>query len=238
MRLSKYLEKIPGFFVGANCLGMLLLAAVLVAGGYYALQYYTHHGEVVHVPDVRGKNAKEAMRVLEEAGLGVEVSDTDYVSTKRPDIILEQSLTAGMTVKPGRVVHLTINAAHPLPKPLPDIADNSSVRQAENLLKSMGFDSIRIEWINGDKEWVYAVKVGGKEVNAGARINADTPIVLIVGNGKLKEVFNGEDNVGETAEYVTDTIPESELGTLGPGDIVLDNPEILVEEPIEDTGKR
>lgn len=238
MRLSKYLEKIPGFFVAANCLGMMLLGAVLVAGGYFALQFYTHHGEEVQVPDVRGRNAQEAMRIIENAGLGVEVSDTDYVATKRPDIILEQSLTAGMTVKPGRVVHLTINAAHPLPKPLPDIADNTSMRQAQSLLKSMGFDKVRIEWINGDKEWVYAVKANGKEVNIGARINADTPITLVVGNGKLKEEFNGEENDGETAEYVTDTIPESELSKLGPGDIVLDNPEILVEEPIDNSDKR
>ena len=89
MRLSKYLEKIPGFFVGANCLGILLLSAVLVAGAYYALQYYTHHGETVTVPDVKEKNVTEAIRILEAAGLDVEVSDTDYVATKRPDIILE-----------------------------------------------------------------------------------------------------------------------------------------------------
>lgn len=237
MRLSKYLDKIPGFLVGANCLGMLLLSAVLVAGGYYALHAYTHHGESVKVPDVRGKNAKEAQRILSDAGLGVEVSDTDYVATKRPDIILEQSLTAGMTVKPGRVVHLTINAAHPLPVPLPDVADNSSMRQAQNLLKSMGFDSVRIEWINGDKEWVYQIKVGGKEVKAGTRVSTDTPIALVVGNGKVKEEFNGEESSGGAAEYVTDTIPESEIGNLGPGDIVLDNPEILVEEPIEEQEK-
>ena len=238
MRLSKYLEKIPGFFVGANCLGMLLLGAILVASGYYALQYYTHHGETVQVPDVRGKDAKEAIRILQDAGLGVEVSDTDFVATKRPDIILEQSLTAGQTVKPGRVVHLTVNASHPLPVPLPDIADNSSMRQAEALLKSLGFDSIHIEWVNGDKEWVYKVKAGGKEIQAGTRISTGTPIALVVGNGKITDKYNGEDNSGETAEYVTDTIPESEIGQLGPGDIVLDNPEILVEEPIEEEGKR
>ncbi len=213
---------------------MLLLAAVLVASGYYALQYYTHHGESVEVPDVRDKNTQEAIRILKDAGLAVEVSDTDYVATKRPDIILEQSLAAGMTVKPGRVVHLTINAAHPLPHALPDIADNSSMRQAQALLTSMGFDSVRVEWRNGDKEWVYAVKVGGKEVTAGTRINTDQIIVLVVGNGKLNETFNGEEATGEIAEYVTDTILESELGTLGPNDIVLDNPEILVEEPLEE----
>lgn len=234
MRLSKYIEKIPGFFVGANCLGMLLLAAILVAGGYYALHIYTHHGESVKVPDVRGKDAREAIRILEHEGLGVEVSDTDYVAAKRPDIILEQSLAPGQTVKPGRMVHLTVNAASPLPVAFPDIADNSSMRQAQALLKSMGFDSVRVEWRNGDKEWVYAVKAGGKEIAAGTRISAGTIISLVVGNGKEVDQYNGQDEDGATAEYVTDTIPESELGTLGPGDIVLDNPEILVEEPIEE----
>ncbi|MBR7028765.1 MAG: PASTA domain-containing protein [Bacteroidaceae bacterium] len=234
MRLSKYLEKIPGFFVGANCLGILLLSAVLVAGAYYVLQYYTHHGETVTVPDVKEKNVTEAIRILEAAGLDVEVSDTDYVATKRPDIILEQSLAAGQVVKPGRMVHLTINAAAPLPVALPDIADNSSMRQAQALLKSMGFDSVRIEWCNGDKEWVYGIKVNGKEVKVGDRISSGSIIALVVGNGKLVEQFNGETSTQEIAEYVTDTIPESELHTLGPNDIVLDNPEVLVEEPIEE----
>ncbi len=237
MRLSKYLEKIPAFFVGANCLGMLLLAGVLVASGYYMLQYYTHHGEAVEVPNVCGKNVKEAIRAIEDAGLSVEVSDTDYVATKQADIILAQSLSPGMTVKPGRMVHLTINAAKPLPKPLPDIADNSSTRQAIALLKAEGFDSVRIEWINGEKDWVYAVKVGGTEVKSGDPVSPGSPIALVVGNGKLKEKFEVTDATDETAEYVTDTILESEIGSLGPGDIVLDNPEILVEEPIEEEGK-
>lgn len=235
MRLSKYLEKIPGFFIGFNCLGIMLLGAVMIAGGYYALQYYTHHGESVTVPDVRGKSAKEAMRILNDAGLGVEVSDTDYVATKRADIILEQSLSAGQVVKPGRVVHLTINASRPLPVPLPDIADNSSRRQAEAQLHAMGFDSIRVEWIDGEREWVYAVKVSGKELKAGEKVSTGSPIALVVGNGQNTESYKGEGNAtGEVAEYITDTIPESQVSSLDPDVIVLDHPEILVEEVIEE----
>ncbi|MBP3227756.1 MAG: PASTA domain-containing protein [Bacteroidaceae bacterium] len=233
MRLSKYLNKIPGLFVGANCLGMLLLSAVLLAVGYYALQSYTHHGETVVVPDVRGKSVKEAERLLRDAGLGVEVSDTDYVAAKRADIILEQSLAAGMTVKPERVVHLTINAAHPLPVPLPDIADNSSTREAQALLASLGFKNVKVETMKGDKNWVYKVKAAGKEVAVGTPLSTDTPISIVVGNGQLVDAYNAETVNGEVTEYVTDTIPESELGKLRDGDIVLDNPEILVEEPID-----
>ena len=39
------------------------------------------------------------------------------------------------------------------------------------------------EYVNGEKDWVYAVKVNGKNVTAGDRVPSDSRITLVVGDG-------------------------------------------------------
>ena len=69
------------------------------------------------------------------------------------------------------------------PFPLPDLADNSSLREAQALLLSMGFKVGDPEYISGEKDWVYGVLVNGKLAQAGDRVPNDAIIVLQVGDG-------------------------------------------------------
>lgn len=173
---------------------MVVLAVLSIIGIYLSLMFYTHHGNTVKVPKVIGKDIKEARALLEEAGLRVVVSDTDYVKKYAADLILDQSVPAGATVKFNRPVFLTINSNQPRQKPLPEIIDGSA-RSAEIKLKSMGFKIGQRKLVPGDEDLVMAVEVGGKRVETGQRISIESPIVLIVGNGEVDEKYNGNDSI-------------------------------------------
>ena len=54
-------------------------------------------------------------------------------------------------------------------------------------LTAMGFRMAPVEHVHGDKEWVYGIKSGGRNVYAGERVSIDVPLVLQVGNGKTEE---------------------------------------------------
>ena len=178
-----------------NCLGIVLASVVLLIGALFFLDSYTRHGDSVEIPDVRGLDEQTAKSKLKAVGLLAEVTDTGYVYRATPYSVLEQSLLPGEKVKPGRTLYLTINADGPRKIALPDVADNCSRREAEDKLKVLGFKLGATEYIVGDPEWVYGIKVNGRDVSAGTRVSVNTPVVLVVGAGGLEEEYNGNDSL-------------------------------------------
>ncbi len=195
MTLSEFFKKIFSGRLWGNCLGMMAAAVLLVVGALVFLHYYTHHGEAITMPDLRGKDAELAVRKLEALGLRGEVADTGYVRSQPGNIVLEQSIAAGEKIKPGRLISLTINSSGSPMVTLPDVADNSSRREAETRLKTLGFKLGAPEYIEGEPDWVYAVKVGGRTMSAGARVSVDQLVTLVIGNGLTEEEFNGNDSL-------------------------------------------
>lgn len=195
MTVKEFFQKLTGRYLWGNLLAMLLTLVVAVVGLFVFLRYYTHHGETIAVPDVRGQRAEVAIRKLEALGMRAEVVDTGYNPREAADVILDQDLLPGYEVKINRLIQLTVNADAPRPVALPDIADNSSLREAKIRLEVLGFRLTPIRRIRGDKDWVYAVEARGKEVRAGERLNVNIPLTLVVGDGAEEEVFNGNDSL-------------------------------------------
>ena len=82
-----------------------------------------------------------------------------------------------------------------------------------------GFKLGEVEYVpSPDRDWVIAVKSNGKNVMAGDLVSVVTPVVLVVGDGKKVEVFNGEEYTKDP-EFKTDTVLVTELGSLGEGDV-------------------
>lgn len=186
-----------------NFLAMIIVTLLLVAGTMVFLNYYTLHDEEVEVPNVSGLSENVAVRKLEALDLRTEVADTGYVYRAAAGSILEQSMPPGSKVKAGRLISLTINADGPRKIALPDIADNCSRRQAEDKLRTLGFKLAATEYVEGDPEWVIAVKVNGKSVQAGTRISLNFPITLVVGEG-VEDEYNGNDSL----DYMLNTSTE------------------------------
>ncbi len=195
MTVKEFYQRITGRYLWGNLLAMLLTLVVVIVGVFVFLNFYTHHGETIAVPDLRGQRTEVAMRKLEALGMRGEVVDTGYNPRELADVILDQDLEPGYQVKVNRLIRLTVNAASPRPVALPDIADNCSLREAKMRLEILGFRLTPIRRIRGDLDWVYAVEARGKEVRKGDKLNVNIPLTLVVGDGAEDEVFNGNDSL-------------------------------------------
>lgn len=195
MTVSDFFKKIFSNILIGNCLGFIIVSFLLTVGGLYYLSVYTKHNESITVPNLVGLNIDEAQAKLEGLGLAMEVADTGYVQKSAPLSILEQAIRPDKEVKEGRIIHVTINANGPRKIAIPDVADNCSRREAEDKFLILGFKLGPIEYIVGDPDWVYGVKVNGKNVNAGTRVSVNQPITLVVGEGGIEEDYNGNDSL-------------------------------------------
>ncbi len=210
MTVKEFYQRITGRYLWGNLLAMLLTLVVVIVGVFVFLNFYTHHGETIAVPDLRGQRTEVAMRKLEALGMRGEVVDTGYNPRELADVILDQDLEPGYQVKVNRLIRLTVNAASPRPVTLPDIADNCSLREAKMRLEILGFRLTPIRRIRGDLDWVYAVEARGKEVRKGDKLNVNIPLTLVVGDGTEDEVFNGNDSL-DRLYFSRDTTSTSKI---------------------------
>lgn len=194
MKPSEFINKFKSKYLWGNLAAMVLVVVALCLGIKFGLDLYTHHGEAIVIPNIVHKSYADAERILDDAGLEIEVTDTGYVRSLPPGCILAQSPDPGETVKAGHVVYVTINSDHSPMIAIPDVIDNSSLREAMAKLTAMGFKLGQPQFVAGEEDWVYGILAGGKHVVAGDRVSIDTPLVLLVGNGQLSE--------GDSIDYV------------------------------------
>lgn len=185
MEFKELASKFRSRMLWINLGAMAAVVFVLIMAAIFGMDLYTHHGERIEIPDVRKHSVENAEKVLGDLGLIVEVTDTGYVKTLPPGAILEQSPHPGSFVKSGRTVFLTINALDTPLLTLPDIIDNTSYREAKAKLTSMGFRLGETQFVTGEKDWLYGVKVKGRNISNGDRVYVDDIVVLVVGNGKI-----------------------------------------------------
>lgn len=194
MTAKDFFKKFTSLYLWGNILAMIVIALLLCLGLKYGLDLYTHHGQTVEVPNIIHKTYNEAEDILDDVMLDIVVSDTDYVKTLPPDCVLEQSPLPGDIVKPGRPVYVKINASHTPEKPIPDVIDNSSLRDCQSKLLAMGFQLGEPELIPGEKEWVYGIKCRGKQLSAGDKVSVEDVLIVQVGDGRR--------DINETVSYV------------------------------------
>ena len=184
MTSSEFINKFKSKYPWGNLAAMALVVVLLCVGVRFGIDLYTHHGEAISIPDVRHKSFADAERILKDAGLPVVVSDTGYVKNLPPDCVLEQSPAPGEKVKSGHVIYVTINSAHSPVITIPDVIDNSSLREAMAKLTAMGFKLGSPQYIPGEEDWVYGILVKGRHVVAGDKVSIDDVLIIQVGNGR------------------------------------------------------
>jgi hypothetical protein len=71
---------------------------------------------------------------------------------------------------------------------VPDIADNSSLRQAESRLRAAGFLLTPHDTIDGELDWGYGIRYNGRELKGEELIPEGATLTLIIGGGDALEV--------------------------------------------------
>ena len=74
---------------------------------------------------------------------------------------------------------------------VPDVADNSSLRQAEARILASGFKLNDIQYVPGEKDWVYGVKYRERMLAIGDKVPMGATLTLMVGDGN-REVLEGD----------------------------------------------
>lgn len=169
---------------------------------------YTRHGEAVVVPNVKGMGVGEAEKIFRNRGLNCVVSDSTYVKDQPAGCILEYNPGAGQKVKEGRTIYLTINTLDIPLQIVPDVADNSSLRQAEARILASGFKLSVIQYVTGEKDWVYGVKYNGRQLTIGEKVPMGATLTLMVGNGAGQQLQGDSLNVEDPASTEQPTSAE------------------------------
>ena len=205
-------KKLLSPIIWGNLLVMALAVVALSIGLWVGLDKYTHHGEEIMVPDVEGKLIGDAEYTLEMLDLVAVVVDSTYNRQLPSGAIMLQQPKGGSKVKSGREIYLTINSRESPTVGLPDIADNCSLREAEDRLRSLGFRLGPVEMVAGDKDWVYGVKCKGRTVMTGERIPTDAVLTLMVGNGvQEEEWFDYDDEEPDSLGTDAEAEPETDV---------------------------
>ena len=169
-----------------NLIAMPVVVIAVILGVLHWLDDYTHHGQSIIVPNVKGLPLKQAEAEFTKKSLKTVVVDSNFVKGMPAGAVLEQKPSSGAKVKTGRTIYLTINTAEMPKVAIPDIIDNSSYRQAEARLRALGFKLTAPEIISGEKDWVYAVKYLEKELTNGEKIPREAVLTLIIGDDEIK----------------------------------------------------
>ena len=204
MTLKEFFSFRTNRFFWLNILAMPVVLILLVFVTLRWLDSYTHHGEAVVVPDVKHKPLSEAQKILSAQGLQSVVADSTYVKTLPPGCVLEYNPSMNQKVKLGRTIYLTVNTTNVPLVDLPDVADNSSLREAEARLLAAGFKLMPNDTVPGDKDWVYGVKFEGRVLGLKEKVPQGAFLTIVVGDGLVStEVFRdtlATDSVSESQE--------------------------------------
>ena len=213
MKTKEFFGKFCSKFLFWNLIAMALVVILLVVGVNYGLDWYTHHGESIRVPNIEGMRITKAREMMEECGLEIVVTDSGYNKRLPADCVLTQSPGAGLTVKSGHTIYVTINSSNSPSVAIPDGVDNCSYREAEAKLISLGFKVLPPQYVTGEKDWVYGVSCNGRKVSTGERISIEQPLTLLVGSGQYGadeelNVIGGDDAMMQSGNGEVDDFEE------------------------------
>ncbi|MEO5682510.1 MAG: PASTA domain-containing protein [Chitinophagaceae bacterium] len=182
----------------ANILFAIALISVLLFIFLISLNWITHHGKILKIPQVTGKALAEAKKQLESQGFDIVIQDSVYVDTLPPLNIVKQFPDADAEVKINRTVYLTINRSAPPLIQMPQLV-GQSFRSAEILLRQTGLRLGDTSFVpdfakNSIKRQLYK----GQEITFGTRIPMGAKIDLVISNGISDVDMSTPDLVGMT----------------------------------------
>ncbi len=181
--MNKVLQFLINFFTDRKLYyfiaGLVLLGVVtLIAMDRVIMPAYTNYGHGITVPDITRMPLEEATGKLESRGLRHELVAKRSNEAFPPDFVIDQTPNAGMIVKPKRKVYITINATTTPTVAVPDI-ENLSLRNATIQLENSGLQLGNVTYESSR----FRNSVLRQSIPSGRRVNQNTTVDLIVGDG-------------------------------------------------------
>lgn len=147
------------------------------------LDFYTHHGRTITVPDLNGLTEQEASTILRKMDLRYMINDSIFDDTKPKGTVASQDPFPGIEVKKRRTIYLTKVAVLPEMVPMPNLVD-LSMRQALSLLEAYGLKVGNMEYRHDiAQNAVLEQKYNNGKIEPETLVEKGTPIDLVVGRG-------------------------------------------------------
>lgn len=166
-----------------NIIVLLVVLLIMFGGVSSWMSSFTHHGESISVPDLKGQKLQRIESFLADKHLQYKIIDSLFDLEKSPGTILEQDPAPNSKVKENRTIYLTVNAQHPPNVKMPNLID-VSYRQAEAILLSFGLRVGQLTYRPDlAKNAVLDQRFNGNTIHPGKDIPKGSKIDLILGNG-------------------------------------------------------
>lgn len=169
------------FVINLGIAGTISIIGLL--GVYAMLGSYTHHGQIIKVPDLRGMNSDSLGTYLNSLHLRFKIIDSLYESGKQPGEVLDQDPASGSGVKQERTIYVSINSVKPPKVKMPDLVD-VSFRQAEAILQTYGLVTGQVSYQPDlAKNAILKQLFKGVVIKPGTEIYKGSAIDLVLGDG-------------------------------------------------------
>lgn len=188
MNISSFFKTHP--FVKDLVIAILISFAALIVI-MLGLRFFTNHGKEFEVPDFSGYNIDQIKLYQEDSNeydFELTVNDSVFDPVKKGGIVISQDPPAGMKVKKGRKIYLSLTMLVPPKVEMPNLID-LSLRQAMNMLESNNLTLGQV--IYKESKFPNAVleqRYKGRIIQEGKKIPYQSKITLIVG----KEINYGD----------------------------------------------
>jgi len=145
----------------------------------WTLETLIHSRKEVVVPNLTGKTIFEALELLEPLNLGMKKAAVEFDKTLPTGVIIRQNPAAGMTVREGRIIKVTI--ALGAESVFVPTLEGLNLRQAEIKLRAASL-------VLGEISKSYSLKYAQDYVikqspSPGARVPKDTVVALVISAG-------------------------------------------------------
>jgi beta-lactam-binding protein with PASTA domain len=184
---NKKQSKKPLRLLLINVAAMVAVVGAAIFITFRWIDSYTEHGIAIIVPDITGLQQEEAIDKLAQHDLAGVADDHIYIKGIPVGQVIGQRPVATSKVKRGRKIYLTVSSGNQPMIAVPDIADNSSLRQAESRLRAAGFKLAPHDTIDGELDWVYGVRYKGRELKGQEQVPEGAELTLIIGGGSKEK---------------------------------------------------
>ena len=208
MSFKSFLKSRTFFF---NLFLAILFFAVITWVTMSMLKVYTHHGEKVSIPNLKGYTEYEVKSILKEKKLRYTIIDSAFVATALPGSIIDQQPEEGYMVKERRTVYLTIAALSPEKILVPKVVD-VSLREAKSKLENAGFVIGKVEYRPSEfQNLVLGSFYKGQQIPADTALDKGSVVDLIVGKGLSDEKTPVPNLIGMMIDNAKDELFDQSL---------------------------
>ena len=198
----------------AIILGLGILFFVL-----QSLEFVTHHGESLSVPDFTGLSLKKANKLARQKNLKLKIIDSVDNAPGKRGTVIAQIPPANFKVKEGRTIHITLKRFNPRKIEMPDFRGISLV-QAKADIETYGLKIGKLKYVpdiatNNVLEQMH----NGRPIDPGTPIEKNSVIDLILGLGSDGRIVIVPDLLGFSK---SDAIQKTTDNSLNIGRFIFD----------------